>query len=433
MQFKRHNQIGSWKRIQNFHLMFKWSNFSESLLVRSVYLITIPIVLVQIIGIVIFFELHWDLVLKRSAQSISNEIKILEMHKDSPSLNNYVNTLQIIRTDNIDISEAEVVSNWIFRKRIKNSLNQISGDFEVLQNQNHFIFFDKKKLEYFYLVPKKRVETKTVAGFFLWTIAVSIILSLISYLFIKKQIQPLKRLGIITRSFGRGIETPNLKPTGSSEVRGLIKDFNNMHNNINSTLDNQRNMLAGISHDLKTPLTRINLMIDEINNETLRNSISQNISDMNIMLNHYLDFIKNEKNENLDEINTSNFISNIAQNYQKLEVLVNNENKIFIRKNQITRAVMNILDNADKFAEKIFISSNLINNKWEIDIEDNGPGTTLSQEELIRPFVKGSDQLNQGTGLGLSIVQKLIKLNNGELNFQKSSHGGLKVTVILQI
>ena len=433
MQFKRYNQISSWKRIQDFHLMFKWSNFSESLLVRSVYLITIPIVLVQIIGIVIFFELHWDLVLKRSAQSISNEIKILEMQKDSSSINNYANTLQIIRTDNLDISEAEEVTNWIFRKRIKNSLNQISGDFEVLQNQNHFIFFDKKKLEYFYLVPKKRVETKTVAGFFLWTIAVSIILSLISYLFIKKQIQPLKRLGIITRSFGRGIETPNLKPTGSSEVRGLIKDFNNMHNNINSTLDNQRNMLAGISHDLKTPLTRINLMIDEINNETLRNSISQNISDMNIMLNHYLDFIKNEKNENLDEINTSNFISNIAQNYQKLEVLVNNENKIFIRKNQITRAIMNILDNANKFAEKIFISSNLINNKWEIDIEDNGPGTTLSQEELIRPFVKGSDQLNQGTGLGLSIVQKLIKLNNGELNFQKSSHGGLKVTVILQI
>ena len=413
--------------------MFKWKNFSESLLVRSVYLITIPIVLVQIIGIIIFFELHWDLVLKRSAQSISNEIKILEMKKDSPSINNYANTLQIIRTDNLDFSKTEEVSNWIFKKRMKNSLNQLSGNFEVLQNQTHFIFFDKKKLEFFYLVPKKRVETKTVGGFFLWTIAVSIILSLISYLFIKKQIQPLKRLGIITRSFGRGIETPNLKPTGSSEVRDLIKDFNNMHNNINSTLDNQRNMLAGISHDLKTPLTRINLMIEEINSETLKNSISQNISEMNIMLNHYLDFIKNEKNENLDEINTSDFISNLTQNYPKLQILINNSNQIFIRKNQITRAIMNILDNADKFAEKIFISSNILNNNWKIEIEDNGPGTNLSQEQLIRPFVKGSDQLNQGTGLGLSIVQKLIKLNNGELNFQKSSHGGLKVTVILQI
>ena len=299
-----------------------------------------------------FFELHWDLVLKRSAQSISNEIKILEMKKDSPSINNYANTLQIIRTDNLDLNKTEEISNWIFKKRMKNSLNQISGNFEVLQNQTHFIFFDKKKLEFFYLIPKKRVETKTVGGFFLWTIAVSIILSLISYLFIKKQIQPLKRLGIITRSFGRGIETPNLKPTGSSEVRGLIKDFNNMHNNINSTLDNQRNMLAGISHDLKTPLTRINLMIEEINNETLKNSISQNISEMNIMLNHYLDFIKNEKNENLDEINTSDFISNLTQNYPKLQILNNNSNQIFIRKNQITRAIMNILDNADKFAEK---------------------------------------------------------------------------------
>tara|TARA_Y200000002_G_scaffold11228_1_gene9213 strand:- start:833 stop:2074 length:1242 start_codon:yes stop_codon:yes gene_type:complete len=413
--------------------MFKWSNFSESLLVRSVYLITIPIVLVQIIGIVIFFELHWDLVLKRSAQSISNEIKILEMQKDSPSLDNYANTLQIIRIDSFDIKEAKEVKNWIFKKRMKNSLGQISENFAVLQNKSHFIFFDKKKLEYFYLIPKKRVETKTVGGFFLWTIAVSIILSLISYLFIKKQIQPLKRLGIITRSFGRGIETPNLKPTGSSEVRGLIKDFNNMHNNINTTLDNQRNMLAGISHDLKTPLTRINLMIEELNNETLKNSISQNISEMNIMLNHYLDFIKNEKNENLDEINTFNFISKIAQNYAKLQILSNHENQIFIRKNQITRAIINILDNANKFAEKIFISSTFLNNNWEIEIEDNGPGTTLSQEQLIRPFVKGTDQLNQGTGLGLSIVQKLIKLNNGELNFQKSSHGGLKVTVILQI
>ncbi len=414
-------------------MKINWRNFSGSLLARSVYLITIPIVLIQIIGIIIFFELHWDLVLKRSAQSIANEIKILEMNKTSSAIDNYANTLQIIRIDQFEIDKAEEISNVIFKRRIKGYLTQISNDFNVLQNNDYFIFFNQTNTDFYYLIPRKRVETNTVGGFFLWTIAISIILSLISYFFIKKQIQPLKRLGIITRSFGRGIETPNLKPTGSSELRDLIKDFNNMHNNINSTLDNQRNMLAGISHDLKTPLTRINLMIEEINNETLKNSISQNISEMNIMLNHYLDFIKNEKNENLDEINTSSFISNLAKNYVKLQILDNNESKILIRKNQITRAIMNILDNADKFAEKIYISSNLINKKWKIEIEDNGPGTNLSQEQLVRPFIKGSDQLNQGTGLGLSIVQKLIKLNNGELNFQKSSYGGLKVTIILPI
>ncbi len=413
-------------------MKFNWNILYESLLARSVYLITIPIVLIQIVGIIIFFELHWDLVLKRSAQSISNEINILEMQKNSLQIDKYANTLQIIRVDNINISETSEVSNWIFKKRMKMSLSEISKDFNVLQNDTYFIFFNQKITDYYYLIPRKRVETNTVGGFFIWTITFSFLLSLISYFFIKKQIQPLKRLGIITRSFGRGIQTPNLKPSGSSEVRGLIKDFNNMHNNINSTLENQRNMLAGISHDLKTPLTRINLMIEELNNDALKSSISKNITEMNIMLNHYLDFIKNEKNENLEEINTYDFISNISENYPKISILKNEPNKIFIRKNQITRALMNIFDNGNKFAKNIFLNSNFFDNKWVIQVEDDGPGTNLSKEQLIKPFLKGSNQLNQGTGLGLSIVQKLIKLNSGELKFEKSNYGGLKVSVILQ-
>ena len=413
--------------------MFKWSNFSGSLLVRSVYLITLPIVLVQVVGIIIFFELHWDLVLKRSAQSIANEIKILELNKDDEEIDKFANTLQIIKTDQIQIDEVKPISNWIFKKRMNQSLGQIPGQFTASQNDNFYIFSSTLNDDYYYLIPKKRVETKTVAGFFLWTIAVSIILSLISYFFIKKQIQPLKRLGIITKSFGRGVDTPNLKPTGSSEVRGLISDFNNMQNNINSTFENQRNMLAGISHDLKTPLTRINLMIEELNNEEIKSSISKNISEMNIMLNHYLDFIKNEKNENLDETIADNLIQDITNNYQKISILRNDSKKVLIRKNQVKRALINILDNANKFAENIYLSSTIQSANWLISVEDDGPGTNLTEEQLVRPFVKGSEQLNQGTGLGLSIVQKLIKLNSGELKFGKSNYGGLKVTISFEI
>ena len=413
--------------------MFKWNNFSGSLLVRSVYLITIPIVLVQIIGIIIFFELHWDLVLKRSAQSISNEIKILELNKDSNSIDEYANTLEIIKTNDLDLSSASEISNWIFKKRISQSLTQIPGKFIAIQNDKYFIIYNSLTNDIFYLIPKKRVETKTVGGFFLWTLAISLILSLISYFFIKKQIQPLKRLGIITKSFGRGIETPNLKPSGSSEVRGLISDFNNMQNNINSTLDNQRNMLAGISHDLKTPLTRINLMIEELENLELKDSIYKNISEMNLMLNHYLDFIKNEKNENLDDVSTNSLIEDLSNNYPNIKILKNEPSVVLIRKSQISRALINILDNAKKFADNIYINSLFDGSKWIISIEDDGPGTNLSQEQLVKPFTKGADQLNQGTGLGLSIVQKLIKLNNGELNFEKSSYGGLKVIISLEV
>lgn len=413
--------------------MFKWNNFSGSLLVRSVYLITIPIVLVQIIGIIIFFELHWDLVLKRSAQSISNEIKILELNKESNAIDEYANTLEIIKTEDFDLSNTSEISNWIFKKRITQSLTQVPGKFIAIQNDEYFIIYNSSTNDIFYLIPKKRVETKTVGGFFLWTLAISLILSLISYFFIKKQIQPLKRLGIITKSFGRGIETPNLKPSGSSEVRGLISDFNNMQNNINSTLDNQRNMLAGISHDLKTPLTRINLMIEELENLELKDSIYKNISEMNLMLNHYLDFIKNEKNENLDDVNTKSLIEDLSNNYSNLKILKNETSVVLIRKSQISRALINILDNAKKFAENIYINSLFVGSKWIISIEDDGPGTNLSQEQLVKPFTKGAEQLNQGTGLGLSIVQKLIKLNNGELNFEKSSYGGLKVIITLEI
>ena len=413
--------------------MFKWNNFSGSLLVRSVYLITIPIVLVQIIGIIIFFELHWDLVLKRSAQSISNEIKILELNKDSNSIDEYANTLEIIKTNDLDLSSASEISNWIFKKRISQSLTQIPGKFIAIQNDKYFIIYNDLTNDIFYLIPKKRVETKTVGGFFLWTLAISLILSLISYFFIKKQIQPLKRLGIITKSFGRGIETPNLKPSGSSEVRGLISDFNNMQNNINSTLDNQRNMLAGISHDLKTPLTRINLMIEELENLELKDSIYKNISEMNLMLNHYLDFIKNEKNENLDDVSTNSLIEDLSNNYPNIKILKNERSVVLIRKSQISRALINILDNAKKFADNIYINSLYDGSKWIICIEDDGPGTNLSQEQLVKPFTKGGEQLNQGTGLGLSIVQKLIKLNNGELNFEKSSYGGLKVIISLEV
>ncbi len=413
--------------------MIKWSNFSGSLLVRSVYLITIPIVMVQIIGIIIFFELHWDLVIKRSAQSISNEIKILELNKTLKSVNEFANTLEIIRSEDYDITNAKNISNWIFKKRINQSLSQITGEFKVLQDENFFIFYSSLNDDFYYLVPKKRIETKTVSGFFLWTIAISLILSLISYFFIKKQIQPLKRLGIITRSFGRGIQTPNLKPTGSSEVRGLISDFNNMQNNINSTIDNQRNMLAGISHDLKTPLTRINLMIEELNNQDLKYSISKNISEMNLMLNHYLDFIKNEKNENLHDIITDKLIEEISNNYQNIKITKNDTHKVLIRKNQISRALMNILDNANKFAKNIFLSSEIYGRKWIIKVDDDGPGSTLSKEQMVKPFIKGSEQLNQGTGLGLSIVQKLLKLNDGELKFEQSQYGGLKVIINLNL
>ncbi len=404
----------------------------SSLLLRSFYLISIPIVLIQLIGIIIFFELHWDLVLKKLSSNIINNIEIIlkdnQKQEDIPKyiLNTF--ELEILKDKDTKITKTK---NFFLNKRMNQALKNIEypSDFGIYNNDYFIIIINKKNNNFNILISKDKLETKTITGFFLWVLFCSIILSLISYLFIKNQIRPLQRLGIMTRSFGRGILTPDIRPTGSTEIRGLIRDFNNMKNNIIETINTQKTMLAGISHDLRTPLTRISLMNEGINEEEIKEKIRSNIIEMNMMIESYIDFIKNEKNEASIKINSDEFINEQLMKYKNI-IIQRNESKIInIKKTQIFRAIQNILENANKFAENIYINSYFMNQKWIISIEDDGPGTELNSEELVKPFIKGKNSLNKGSGLGLSILKKIIDLNNGVVMFEKSKYGGLNVTI----
>jgi|TARA_B110000114_G_scaffold185371_1_gene232175 two-component system osmolarity sensor histidine kinase EnvZ len=404
----------------------------SSLLLRSFYLISIPIVLIQLIGIIIFFELHWDLVLKKLSSNIINNIEIiLKDNQKQENIPKYIlNTfeLEILKDKDTKITKTK---NFFLNKRMNQALKNIEypSDFGIYNNDYFIIIINKKNNNFNILISKDKLETKTITGFFLWVLFCSIILSLISYLFIKNQIRPLQRLGIMTRSFGRGILTPDIRPTGSTEIRGLIRDFNNMKNNIIETINTQKTMLTGISHDLRTPLTRISLMNEGINEEKIKEKIRSNIIEMNMMIESYIDFIKNEKNEASIKINSDEFINEQLMKYKNI-IIQKNESKIInIKKTQIFRAIQNILENANKFAENIYINSYFMNQKWIISIEDDGPGTELNSEELVKPFIKGKNSLNKGSGLGLSILKKIIDLNNGVVMFEKSKYGGLNVTI----
>lgn len=418
-------------------MSINFKRISSSLLLRSFYLMSIPMVLIQIIGIIIFFELHWDLVLKKISNKIVNNIEIFIYDYDHYTEVPYqsLEILELILLQNEDEDKYKNSYNYFLNKRMQQALSTIKyySEFKIY-NENYFIIKVNKKGNIFkFLIRKDELETSTITGFFLWVLICSIILSLISYLFIKNQIRPLKRLGIITRSFGRGIETPNIRPTGSSEIRELIRDFNYMKNNINETINSQKNMLTGISHDLRTPLTRINLMIDNIKDQKIKSEINLNINEMNLMIEHYIDFIKNEKGEAIQEINSNSFIKETLEKYKNIFLNKNEQKNISIKKNQIYRAIQNIIENSQKFANKIFVKSYFKKNYWIIEIEDDGPGTDLSPADLVKPFIKGKNHLNQGSGLGLSIVKKIIDINNGNIHFKKSSHGGLMVILKFQI
>jgi two-component system osmolarity sensor histidine kinase EnvZ len=415
----------------------KLRKISSSLLLRSFYLISIPIVLIQIIGIVIFFELHWDLVLKKLSNNIVNNIELFinEYNHYEEVPYNSLQTLELVLIKNNDLKIYKNSNNYFLKKRMTQALSRIkySTEFKIYNEKYFIIKIDKNGHIFNFLIKKDELETKTITGFFLWILLCSIILSLISYFFIKNQIRPLKRLGIITRSFGRGIETPDIRPTGSTEIRGLIKDFNYMKNNINQTINSQKNMLAGISHDLRTPLTRINLMIDNLSDKQIKLDIQSNINEMNLMIEHYIDFIKNEKDETTIEVQSNIFIKEIIQKYKNISISKNEQKNINIKKNQIYRSIQNVIENSQKFANKVFINSYFEKNYWVIKIEDDGPGTDLNPEDLVKPFFKGKNQLNQGSGLGLSIAKKIVDINNGDIQFNKSSHGGLMVILKFQI
>jgi len=344
-----------------------------------------------------------------------------------------LHTLELVLIKDNEANIYKDSKNYFVNKRMKQALKRITYDSEFkTYNKDYFIIIVNKNGNVFnFLVRKDELETKTIMGFFLWVLFCSIILSIISYLFIKNQIKPLSRLGIITRSFGRGIDMPDIRPTGSTEIKGLIKDFNNMKKNINETINDQKNMLAGISHDLRTPLTRINLMTDNIENEEIKLAINNNVNEMNIMIEHYIDFIKNEKEEFAEKIKSNIFISDILKQYKNITLDKNDTKEIKIKRVQITRAIQNVLENSQKFAKNTFVNSYFKETKWIISIEDDGPGIDLSPEEIVKPFVKGKNNLNQGSGLGLSILKKIIDLNNGKIQFSNSIHSGLKVHIEL--
>ena len=416
-------------------MFFNLKRISSSLLLRSFYLISIPIVLIQIIGIIVFFELHWDLVLKKMSNNIINNVELFINEYDHYTEVPYgmLQTLELVLIKNDEAKIYKDSKNYFVNKRMKQALKRITYDsnFKTYDEDYFIIIINKNGNIFNFLVRKDELETKTIMGFFLWVLFCSIILSIISYLFIKNQIKPLSRLGIITRSFGRGIDMPDIRPTGSTEIKGLIRDFNNMKKNINETINAQKNMLAGISHDLRTPLTRINLMSDNIENKEIQLAINDNINEMNVMIEHYIDFIKNEKEELAEIIKSNIFINDILKQYKNITLNKNEVKEIKIKKIQITRALQNVIENSQKFAKNTFVSSYFSDSKWNISIEDDGPGIDLNPEEIVKPFVKGKNNLNQGSGLGLSILKKIIDLNNGKIKFDRSVHKGLKVHIEL--
>ena len=248
-------------------------------------------------------------------------------------------------------------------------------------------------------------------------------------------------MAIIAETFGRGLDAPELKSSGALEIKQTTNAFNQMRTRIKRFLKQRTDMLAGVSHDLRTPLTRMKLQLSLLKDQKAKKELELDINEMTAMLDSYVSFVRSETPEPIENINLNKLIKDIIKNidFEKHNIRFIEKNiiKTSGRPLQLKRAIQNIIDNSIRYSNKLNIEIFLNDDGCVIVIEDNGPGIPIKNyEDVFKPFFSldpSRNKLKGESGLGLSITRDIIRAHGGEIKLSKSSYGGLKSLIQLPI
>ncbi len=423
----------------------------SSLLGRSIIIVFVPIIILVTVTCAIFYQTSWSIISKRLCQSVAADINVIVKLIDQDLK---AKAIKLAKEDfKMEINYLpETKLNPFYTKpargilstRLKQALEDLNRPFFYdLSNLNQGVRIEIQRYNdlIVFNVHKDRLYSGSAFVFLLWMIFSSLILLFFSYFFMSKQLRPLKRLSIIAETFGRGLDAPELKSSGATEIRQTANAFNQMRTRIKRFLKQRTDMLAGVSHDLRTPLTRMKLQLSLMKNEKARSELELDIKEMTAMLDSYVSFVRTETPEPIENISINEIINEISKNINKDEVDVKIDNFQRIetsgRPLQIKRAFQNIINNSLRYAKKIKVSINLISDGCEIIIDDNGPGIpNQNYEDVFKPFFTldpSRNKLKGESGLGLSISRDIIRSHGGDIKLGKSELGGLKTTILLPI
>ena len=260
---------------------------------------------------------------------------------------------------------------------------------------------------------------------------------MISLVFLKNQTRPITRLAKAAEKFGRGEEIEEFKPSGAAEIRQAGYEFDKMRKRIIRHLNQRSEMLSGISHDLRTPLTRMKLQLAFIKDQALSNKLSEDILEMEKMLNEYLQFTSSSYLEKDKRFNLSELLFEVIDKYNNENIKKNLAPKIYFngRKNLIQRCINNLIDNAIKYAEEVNVELIKKDENLFIKIDDNGPGIPEEEyDNVFKPFYKidkGRAGAKSSVGLGLSIASDIIRSHGGNIKLERSKMNGLGIKIFL--
>jgi len=425
----------------------------KTLFYRALLIVAVPVIVLQLVITIVFFDSLWIKTNKGMTKALVNEINtFIEVYNDEIYDKNEIKNLFSVYQDlNIEFINDE---NFVYKynerwfspidRTLRRELKSIFGFqnfwFSTTSYKELIDLRVKYQKGYFkFLVPKDRVTSSSARIFALWITVPALIMVIISLIFLKNQTRPITNLAKAAEKFGRGEEIEEYKPSGAAEIRQAGYEFDRMRKRILRHLNQRSEMLSGISHDLRTPLTRMKLQLAFIKDKELANKLSDDINEMEKMLNEYLQFTSSSFLEKDEQFNISDLIIRIVEKYNNKNITTNVTPEIYLRgrKNLIKRCINNIIDNAIKYGDKIKIEVIKNNNNLFIKIEDNGPGIPFNEHEnVFKPFYKinkGRADSKSSVGLGLSIASDIIRSHGGNIKLEKSSIDGLGVKIFLPV
>ncbi|HWM60801.1 MAG TPA: ATP-binding protein [Rhizomicrobium sp.] len=429
---------------------------------RSLIIIVAPIVLLQAIIAYVFFERDLDTTTRRLARDVAADIAMLVALEDRDGIDrDHLRALAARQLDyrirflpgqnltpfrgkltsTIDVALDDILEQRIGKDRDFRTARS-GDDFEIKVDVHDGVLA--------VLVPRDRVTVSKPDIFILWMVGSSLLLMGIAILFLRNQVRPIERLARAADSFGKGRAVPDFKPYGATEVRRAAQAFITMRERLERHVTQRTEMLAGVSHDLKTPLTRLKLALallpdgeghDATNDAA---SMRDDIAEMEHMLDEYLAFARGEEGEESTVTDLGELVSDTAQAASRarqqggsVAVTVPAHIHVSVKRAALRRCLTNLIDNALKHGNQVAVSLTRDERLVEIAVEDNGPGIPdARREEAFRPFHRldqGRNLQSGGSGLGLAIARDIARAHGGDIVLDNSAMGGLKATVRLPV
>ncbi len=425
----------------------------KRLFYRALLIVAIPVIVIQLIITIVFFDSLWIKTNQGMTRALVNEIKtFIEVYNnDNYDKNEITNLFSVYQDLNIEFIEDEAFNyqydeRWFspldrtLRRELKSRFGLEKYWFNTTNYKELVDLRIKYQNGYFkFLIPRDRLTSSSARIFGLWITVPAFIMVIISLIFLKNQTRPITALAKAAEKFGKGEEIEEFKPSGASEIRQAGLEFDRMRKRILRHLNQRSEMLSGISHDLRTPLTRMKLQTAFIEDKNISSKLVDDINEMEKMLNEYLQFTSSNYLEKDALFNISELVIQIIEKYNNENISKNITERVYFngRKNLINRCINNLIDNALKYGKNMNVELTKKNTNIFIKIEDDGPGIPKKEyDNVFKPFYKidkGRGEKKSSVGLGLSIASDIIRSHGGNIKLEKSKLNGLAVKIFLPV